>query len=131
VGGVATKHRLTLFHVSMHGLGTRSVAQAVLQLQVASVVGADSNQGGTIYRVSDCSWLEKKVAWSTTPAIDPTPLSSIGPVTAGQVVAFDVTSAVTADGDYCFAIDSTTNDVVKYNAREAAAGQPQFIVTAQ
>jgi len=131
VSGNPTKQRETFLHVSMRGLGTRSVSRAVLRLQVANIAGADSDQGGTIHRVSDCSWIEKKLTWGTKPASDPAALSSVGAVTLGQVVEFDVTSAITADGDYCFALESASSNVVEYNSREATAGQPQFVVEAR
>jgi len=29
---------------------------------------------------------------------------------------------------YCFALESPSSDGVRYNSREAATGQPQFII---
>ena len=64
----------------------------------------------------------------TQPAIDGPVLSTAGPVALGQVVDFDVTSAIQGDGVYCFALESPSSDGVRYNSREAATGQPQFII---
>jgi len=49
-------------------------------------------------------------------------------VARGQVVDFDVTSAVSGDGVYCFALDNPTNDGADYNSREAASGQPALVI---
>jgi len=51
-------------------------------------------------------------------------------VAQGQVVDFDVTSAVPGDGVYCFALDTLSTDSALYNSREATVGKPQVAVTA-
>ena len=68
------------------------------------------------------------MTFNTSAALDGTPGSDIGPVDHGQVVEFDVTQHVTADGTYCFVITSDSQDGVDYYSREAASGQPQFLV---
>ena len=55
-------------------------------------------------------------------------LFTAGAVARGQVVDFDVTSAVSGDGVYCFALDNPTNDGADYNSREAASGQPALVI---
>ena len=47
----------------------------------------------------------------------------------GQVVEFDVTSAVTRDGTYAFALTSGSSDGVQYQSREAASGAPVLMIT--
>jgi len=61
-------------------------------------------------------------------AIDGAVLSTVGPVQLGQVVTFDVTSAITGDGVYCFALDSTSVNDVKYNSRESSGQRPALLL---
>src|SRR5207249_9266073 len=57
------------------------------------------------------------------------PLATAGAVAPNQVVDFDVTKAVQADGTVSFAILSSSTDSVSYRSREATSGKPQLIVT--
>ena len=62
------------------------------------------------------------------PAIDPV-LVSIGTVADGQVTDLDVTSAVSGDGTYDFALDTHVADRVAYVAREGGAAGPQLVLS--
>ena len=68
------------------------------------------------------------LTWNSQPSIDGPVLAGTGPVTQGQRVEFDVTPAITADGVYCFALDSSSEDAAHYNSREAGAGRPAMAV---
>ena len=126
-GIVAVERTFLRFRVS--GVGGRPVASAHVQLQVSDVVDSESlTTGGSIHPISDCAWDERAVTWSNQPAIDGPALFTAGPVARGQVVDFDVTSAVSGDGVYCFALDNPTNDGADYNSREAASGQPALVI---
>src|SRR5437867_1749360 len=126
-GIVAVERTFLRFRVS--GVGGRPVASDRVQLQVSDVVDSDSlTTGGSIHPISDCAWDERAVTWSNQPAIDGPALFTAGPVARGQVVDFDVTSAVSGDGAYCFALDNPTNDGADYNSREAASGQPALVI---
>ena len=126
--GQGTKHEQTYFRVSVSGVGTRRVASARLQLQVASVPQAGSDSGGRMHRISACGWNELTTTWRNRPVIDGAVLSTVGPVQPGQVVTFDVTSAITGDGVYCFALDSTSINGVKYNSRESSGQRPAVLL---
>jgi FtsP/CotA-like multicopper oxidase with cupredoxin domain len=118
----------TFIRVSVTGIGARTVTNARLRLTVGSDSRAASPTGGRIQRISNCGWSENAVTFNNQPARDGVPGPIMGAVTTGQVVQFDVTSHVTADGTYCFAITSTSSDGVDYNSREAAANRPQLVV---
>jgi hypothetical protein len=111
------------------GIGPRAVTRAVIQLRVPDVTRADSVSGGRIHRAADCAWSETGVTFNDEPAIDPTVLSTVGPVARGALAEFDVTAAVPADGTYCFAIASLSDDGADYGSREASTGRPVFVVT--
>ena len=118
----------TFFRIRVSGVGSRRVASARLQLQVANLLNAESVLGGTIHAITACGWDEHVLTWNSQPSIDGPVLAGTGPVTQGQRVEFDVTPAITADGVYCFALDSSSEDAAHYNSREAGAGRPAMAV---
>ena len=68
------------------------------------------------------------MTWNTAPAIDGPALVTLGPVAIGQVADFDVTSAISGDGTYCFAIDTANTDSAIYNSREGSLQHPALVV---
>jgi myo-inositol-hexaphosphate 3-phosphohydrolase len=124
----ASSEKHTFLRVRVSGIGTRTVTGARLMLAVAEVKRADSNSGGRIQRISDCAWDEATVSFNDEPALDGTPGPDVGPVARGQMVEFDVSEHVTADGTYCFAITSDSSNGVDYEAREAGGDTPQLDV---
>src|SRR5207253_2341162 len=70
------------------------------------------------------------ITWKTQPVIDGPLLGQAGAaVRQGQVVDFDVTSAIGGDGVYCFALDTASKNNLEYNSKEAATGKPQALLT--
>ena len=126
VDGNPVKH--AFFRVRVSGVGARQVTSARLRLQVSNLPNSQSVTGGRIHSITSCAWDEHTVTAKTQPAIDGPVLSTVGAVALGQVVDFDVTGAIQGDGVYCFALETPSSDGVRYNSREAAAGQPQVII---
>jgi len=121
----------TFIQFTVSGTGGHAVTSAVLQLQIATTSGADSDTKGLIHRAT-CGWSETTLKGTTSPqpVIEPTVLDApAGAAVPGQVVAFDVTAAVQSDGTFCVAIDSTSTNGVDYNSREASSGRPSITVT--
>ncbi len=123
--------RQTFVRVRVTGVGTRRVTSAKLRLQVASGLNAESVVGGRIHAITACAWGETTLTWNNKPTIDGATLATLGAVAKGQVVDFDVTTAVTGDGLYCFALESLSTDGVDYNSREGSGTRPAFVVSAQ
>ena len=119
----------TFIRINVSGVSPRTVGSATLHLQVAAASGSNSNSGGQLHSVADCSWSEKTITWNNQPAMGPI-LSTVGPVALNQGVNFDISSVVHGDGVYCFAIDSTSSDNVNYNSREATSGKPSVAIVA-
>jgi acid phosphatase type 7 len=112
--------------------GTSGVPRrAILRLTVGTDTDADSDDGGAAYQASD-EWQETTLTWNSyqaTPGlIGPAITGSVGAVTQNQTVDFDVTSAVTGDGRYDFAIQSASTNIVKYLSRERGAKGPTLIL---
>jgi len=120
----------SFLRVNVSGVGERQVTGAHLRLTVAKVTNAQSVTGGRLHPISNCGWNEKTVTWNTQPLIDGPALATIGAVAQGQTVDFDISSIVTGDGAYCFALDTLSTDSVVYSSREATTLKPQVVVTA-
>jgi hypothetical protein len=94
----------------------------------------NSRDGGSIYAVSknykgtDTPWLESGLTYNNAPSITGESLSTVTKVTAYSWVDFDVTAAITGNGEYSFAIANTSSQYTKYNSCEAEQNQPVLIV---
>jgi hypothetical protein len=109
------------------GVAGRGVAQARLRL---GVVTSTTESGGTVHLITDNTWNEFAVTYAARPAVDGPGLQTLGPVTAGTLVEFDLGGAVTGDGTYSLAIDSTFADGVQYDSSSASSGQkPALVLT--
>jgi hypothetical protein len=109
----------------------RAVQSAKLRLYVTN----ESNQGGSIYSISNnykastLPWLENGLNWNNAPAIGGTPLSTLGTVVASTWVEFDVTAAFDGNGTYNFGLLSTSTNDVRYTSKEGtASNRPQLII---
>lgn len=110
-----------------------SVQQAILRLRVSTDASNGGPDGGSIYLVdndfsgTNTVWVEASLTSGNAPEITGSSLSSLGSVSPGEVVEFDVTSAVNGDGVYSFAIRGNSTNQVKYYTREGAT-PPELIV---
>ncbi|MCG8603565.1 DNRLRE domain-containing protein, partial [bacterium] len=101
---------------------TGSVVSAKIRLFVINA----SSQGGDLYLVSNnyqstsTPWEEMGLVWNNAPTISGTPLSSIGAVAIGDTAEFDVTSAISGDGVYSFAMTNDISDAAKYDPKEGS-----------
>ncbi len=99
-----------------------SVLNAVLRLLV---VGS-SDDGGSAYLISNdyatsnAPWSEAGLTLDNAPAIAGSALSSVGPVSTGQTVEFDVTAAVSANGIISFGLQSNSKDRADYSSKEGS-----------
>jgi uncharacterized protein (TIGR03437 family) len=115
------------FHVT--GISGATIVSAKIRLKVTN----DGPDGGTMYEVSNYylgtteDWLEDVLAWNNAPAISGAALGSAGTVTVGAVVEFDVTSTITGNGTYSYAItNNSSNDV--YYSSSAGADPPELVI---
>lgn len=111
--------QIAFFKFNVAGL-SGNVTRAILRLRCND----SSNDGGGVYVVSNnflnssTPWTENGLLWTNAPTVSGSPLISAGAVSAGQVVEFDVTSAIAGDGIYSFAIRNGSSDVVYYSSKE-------------
>jgi hypothetical protein len=109
---------------------TRAVQSAKVRLYVTS----SSDQGGAIHSVANTylgtatPWTETGINASNAPAIDGTPLSSIGAAPKDTWVEFDVTAALNGNGLYNFGLRTASSNDVRYNSREASGNRPELVI---
>lgn len=83
--------------------------------------------GPGVYRTST-SWSESSLTWSNRPAVTSGVLGDKGSISTNTWVEYDVSSAVTGNGTYAFALRATSADSVNFYSSEGAQ-PPQLVVT--
>ncbi|MGH7495576.1 MAG: DUF7594 domain-containing protein, partial [bacterium] len=106
-----------------------TVQSAKLRLKVTTA----SNSGGSVYAVSNnylgttTPWTETGLKYTNAPAISGMPLSTVGSVTVGQVVEFDVTTASIVNGTISFGLKNSSSTSVYYSSKEGAT-KPELVI---
>ena len=119
----ASGRKISYLRFNVSGL-SGTVVSARIQLKCID----ESSFGGTIYAISDNSWHELTMTWDNQPGIDSLSQDTLGAVSVGDIVELDVTSAVTGNGTYNFAMDSNNNNGADYYSREGL-NPPVLIIT--
>jgi hypothetical protein len=105
------------------------VQRATLRLRVTDA----SPSGGSAYAVSNAyagtstPWAESGLTWSNAPAISGAALAAAGGAAAGAWVELDVTGAIAGPGALSLAIQSLSDDSVRYSSKEGA-DPPQLVL---
>ncbi|MFQ5637076.1 MAG: DNRLRE domain-containing protein [bacterium] len=126
----ASADHITYLKFSVNGTGG-VVRSAKLQLWVIEA-GA---QGGSVYTVSNnlkgssSAWSERNLNYENAPDVTGTALANMGAVGLNQTVEFDVTTAVTGDGVYSFAIKNKSSDLTAYSSKEGSQAAQLVIET--
>ena len=120
VDGSSVKQSFMKFNIS--GIGTRAVSDVKLRLYQKDT----SPFGGRVLRISSNAWNET-VTWNSRPAIDGAVLGSYGAVNTGTWYEISLGRAITADGTFSFAMDSSNGDGSRWGSRDSA-NPPQLIV---
>jgi hypothetical protein len=125
-GGNQTTRSYLKFDVS--GV-TGPIQSATLRLRVIDA-GPD---GGSVFSVSNnfantsTPWTESGLTWNNAPALSGSALDAAGPVVTNTWLELDVTTAVTGNGTFSFALSGSSNNVVDYSSSEGA-NSPQLVV---
>ncbi|MCU1498504.1 MAG: Alkaline phosphatase [Acidimicrobiales bacterium] len=105
------------------------VTSARLRLHVVDRSSASSKSGGELRTMSDTTWSED-VTWKKKPKVDGKKVGSLAKVARNTWYEIDVTSAVTGNGTFSFALMPTASDNAEYDSRETGATSPQLVVDA-
>jgi len=106
-----------------------TVGSAKLRLFVT----AASNSGGSVYLVSNnylnnsSPWTEAGLNYSNSPDLSGSALSTIGSVSNGQWVEFDVTSVINGSGTYSFGLKNSSSTIVQFSSKEGA-NDPELVI---
>ena len=103
----------------MQGL-TGSVTSAVLRIHANSA----STAGYQIRAVSDNTWSEGGINYNNAPAMGNL-LGAMGSFTAGSWTSVDVTTHITGNGLYSFALATNSNTAINFGSHEESANSPQ------
>ncbi len=101
---------------------TGPVQSAKLRLKCSN----GSADGGSVfsasndYKNTNTPWFETGLIWNNAPEITGSALSSAGTVSDGQTVELDVTSAITGEGTFSFAMTTTSSNAAEYNSNEGS-----------
>ena len=103
-----------------------TVTSAKLRLRATS----NTIDGPGVYATSS-DWSEDSITWNDRPVPVTGVLSDTGAIAGGDMVEWDVTQALVADGAHTFRLASAISDGVSFNSREVttAANRPQLVVT--
>lgn len=104
------------------GVNGAPVSSAKLRLYVTDA----SPDGGSVFRVDD-TWTETGLTYATRPLLPPTSIGNAGSVAAGGYVDIDLGSAVSGDGTYSFAVQSSSTNSAIYASRESV-NKPQLVL---
>jgi flagellar hook assembly protein FlgD len=124
----ASLESITYLKFNVTGL-SGNVQSAKLRLKVTD----SSPDGGSIYTVSNnylgtnTPWRESGLKWNNAPTITGSPVSVAGAAGLGQMVEFDVTTAITGNGVYSFVLKIRSADLLKYSSKEGADA-PQLVI---
>jgi acid phosphatase type 7 len=103
------------------------VTSAKVRLFVHTGTASHSNDGPAIY-TAPLTWQENTLTWSTRPARGTTALDDLGSVSIGTWVEYDVTSVVTGNGNYGFALATISTDATDFQSGETA-NPPRLVIT--
>ncbi|MEZ4662548.1 MAG: DNRLRE domain-containing protein [Caldilineaceae bacterium] len=101
---------------------TGAVQSATLRLWVTN----GSSNGPSLYQ-TDGSWTETGIIWNNRPAATSGMIADVGAVTAGAWIEYDVTAAITGNGDYNFVLMPDSTNGVTFNSREGGS-PPQLVL---
>jgi hypothetical protein len=111
------------------GVTAGTIQSAKLRIKVTTA----SSSGGSVYTVSNnyrgtsTAWQQSGLNYNNAPTINGTPLSTIGSVAVGQVVEFDVKSAITGSGTFSFGLKNSSSTTVQYSSKEGAT-KPELVI---
>ncbi len=112
-----------------------TVQSAVVRLLVADGSSDGGDNGGSIFVTSNdfsgsnTPWVESTLTAGNAPDLSGSALSTLGAISPGETVEFDVTSAVTADGTFSFSIQPNSGNQIKYYTKEGSTPPELVVVT--
>ncbi|MCI0550505.1 MAG: DNRLRE domain-containing protein [Anaerolineae bacterium] len=110
---------------------------AVLSAKLRLRVTDEGDSGGSIflvsntYRTSSTPWTEEDLTYENAPSLSGNALSTVGEVSDGQWVEFDVTAALSSNGTFSFGLKNASSSTVKYSSKEGDDAPDLVIQTSE
>lgn len=104
---------------------------AIQNVKLRVYCSTNGTTNGPAVYLADSNWVESGaggVTWKTQPALSSDLVDNKDAIAADSWVEYDVTSLVSGDGTYTFALVGDSNDGVTFSSREGSAA-PQLVVT--
>lgn len=118
--------RITYLRFVVTGVGGRPVHRARLRLGIFN--GGDT--GGSVHLISDNTWEAATVTYATRPAVDGPAVDTLGLVNPGDVVEYVLDGAISGDGVYNLALDTTSTDGIHFFSSRATTGPtPELVIS--
>jgi len=89
-----------------------------------------SSQGYQISGVSNNAWSESQVNYNNAPPVGGL-IGSSGAISASSWTAVNVTSSISGNGTYNFALITPSNTAMGFSSRESGATAPQLVIITQ
>src|SRR5215212_2214351 len=103
-----------------------AVTRATLRIFTANT----SNIGYEIHGVNDNAWGETTINYNNAPAVGAL-LRSSGAISINTWTSVDITSYITGNGSFSFALTTFSSTAMSLASREAGANAPQLIIETQ
>ncbi len=113
--------RTAYLKFSVQGAGPQTSA-------VLKVFAETSGDDLVLYEVADTTWQETTLTAANAPVVGAM-IDTVGPISGANMYAFDVSSVVTGDGVYSFAVRSTGTTTIRLSSSEGQ-NSPQLLVPA-
>jgi hypothetical protein len=107
---------------------TQGITEPVTSAKLRLWSTNGSVDGPAVYPVSSNTWSESSISWNNRPARGTSSVADVGKVGTGAWVEYDVTSQVTGNGTFSFALAGASTDGTDLDSREMA-NAPQLVVT--
>jgi len=98
------------------------IQNAILRVFVSTNA---TNNGPAVY-LADNSWAESGMSWNTKPALLSGPSDNKGALTTNTWVDYDVSSLMSGNGTYTFALIADSSDGAEFSSREG--GSPAQLI---
>ncbi len=111
----------------VNSLPAGPIVKAVIRLNTTSAANAGTIDATEVHTTT--TWDEATITHNNKPALDaPVISNTAGPLVPSQTVDLDVTSVVTGNGTYNFALKDLGADRSEFVSREGGAGGPQLLI---
>ena len=117
--------RYSFMRFTVSGWESDIVESAKLRLYVTD----GASVGGVFSRVANTTWSESTMNWNTAPPADPTPLATLGAISAATWYEVDLSTLVTGDGQFGLRIATPSSNKISFRSKEGKVGfRPELVV---